>query len=187
MPPTHMELLKAAKDHDAKQTNVRVKINKAIIEAGAVEAAPLPPLTAVIPVDENDDPFNGNQNNRRVAERMIHGAMHRENQKTAVVDLVDPLTHTQRTLADIQKSKRVDPDPLVERDVEIPASLTLPPTPGSPAARKAALGKTDVTNESAALNESKPFSDVNPAGVVAAGTAPQGAAPAEPPTWKPNA
>lgn len=165
MAPSHMELLNAAKEHDMRAQNQRVKINKAIIEAGAVEAAPLPPLSAFIPVDETEDPFNGNQNNRRVAERMTHSAKHRNVQAPLFVDdPVDPLTHTLNMIA---LSKKLDPDPVIEHDYDEPVVM-LPPTPGSPAAKAAELAAK------------------TPPASVSGGTAAP-VTPAVPPTWKPNA
>jgi hypothetical protein len=173
MPPTQKDLLAAAHKHDVERDAHLVKLNKAIIGVGAVEAAPVPAPLAVVPIDPDDDPFNGNQNNRRVAERVTHAALHRQNQPQPVVDPIDPLTHTVNA---IKQSKRVNPDPVIDKDYDEPVRVA-PPTPGSPAALAAAKE----------AKEAKPFSDVNKAGEVAAGTAPQGSVPAAPPTWKPNA
>lgn len=162
MAPSHLELLNAAKAYDMIAQNQRVKINKAVIEAGAVEAAPLPPLNAIIPFDESEDPFNGNQNNRRVAERMMHAAKHRNIQAPLFEDdPVDPLTHTLKMIA---LSKKLDPDPTIESDDDEPV-VVLPPTPGSPAAKAAELAAKATATPA----------------TVSGGTA-----AVVTPTWKPN-
>lgn len=155
MAPSLVALLAAAKDHDAKQQNHRVKINKAIIEAGNVESTPPTPVAElVLTTEEEDDPFQGNLNNRRVAERIAGTLTHRKYLNNSEPTHVgDP----QKALADIERSKRINPDPPQPmKDEEMPA-IVLPPSPGSPAAVKAAQ---EAAGTAAAPAETKPAAAV---------------------------
>lgn len=171
MAPTQMELLAAAKQVDNTIHNRHVKINKAIIDAGQIQAVEAPPVSELkLDVAEVDDPFGGNINNRNVAKRIA--------QQRDIVNLTaHERTHTgdpAKARADIAKSLAFNPDakaPVKDVDAEAAHNLTLAgikPTPGSPAAEKATQTKA-------------------PASAVAPGASGAPAAGTSAPVWKSNA
>lgn len=171
MSPTTKELLEASKQHNNTLSLNAEQLKKAI--AGALTTSVDPAIPGVHPsqlalTDPDEDPFNGNLNNRRVAERIAAQGNRVYTNASRPLHTGDP----NKAAADIAKSKRINPDVIVESEEE-PVPVKLPPTPGSPAAIKAA--------EEAAKKAKAP--------VVAANAGPGGARPvaATPPTWKPNA
>src|SRR4051812_7194661 len=136
---TLTDLLTVAAGHDAKVFAGHVKINKAIQQAGTVDVTPGIPAGELKFDMEDDDPFNGNRNNRRVAARIAseHRTVHYLN-NSMPTHIGDP----RKAEADVRRSLEVNPDPVVLDD---DAPVSLPPvalTPGSPAAKKAAEAAT---------------------------------------------
>lgn len=142
---TLTDLLNVAAHHDAKIHGGFVKINKAIQQAGAVEAIPGIPASELKFDMDDDDPFNGNRNNRRVAARIAadHRTIHYLN-NSMPTHIGDP----KKAEADVAKSLAVDPDPVVLGDDAVVELPHIALTPGSPAAKKAA--------EAAAKGDDKP-------------------------------
>jgi hypothetical protein len=133
MAPTQLELLANAQTVNEKIFGNRVKINKAVIEAGAETPVFGPPASELKLNLSYEDPFNGNQNNRRVAENALRSKKFIQPKAVNTVDVA-------QTQKDIDVSKKLDPDvqaPIKDQPAEV---LTLPskPTPGSPAAIKEA-------------------------------------------------
>lgn len=139
-----------------------------LIDPNPAPLAVVPPASE-LKMDDDGDPFNGNLNNRRVAERIASERKYKQ-----YLNNSEP-THTgdpKKALDDIARSKALVPDPLVKTDDDPMPPIALPslPTPGSPAAVKAAADKktTKVTT-------------------LGPPATPAPAASTPPPTWKPNA
>lgn len=158
------KLLDVANRHDLTLMANQVNQNLAT-QSGLVKPTEPVPVEDLVLNLEDEDPFNGNVNNRNVAKRIS-----RQGGRTF---FNHPITnHTgdpNKAAEDVAKSLAINPDKvdLDEDDVktEIPP---MAPTPGSPAAKQAEA-------------------------VAKAAKAASGGAPAatpkslEPPTWKPNA
>lgn len=140
MPPTQMELLKAAQTVDNTIHAHRVKVNKAILDAGSLPAATPVPVSELQLVHEDDDPFNGNINNRKVAERVAATNRRIWMNNSEPTHMGDPA----KAKADIERSKRINPDPVKASDNDPlpPIDLGNTPTPGSPAAVKGTKGNS---------------------------------------------
>jgi hypothetical protein len=159
--PTHQQLLDQQAEIGAKLgTGSERKVVEAVKAIAAQNFGP--GIQGAHPRDINfsdaDDPFGGNVNNRKVAERIAGQS------RIAFTNLSKPI-HTgdpQKARRDIERSKTFTPDPVEEtEDVEVAEPILLRPSADSPAAKRvdAPLGPPTVS-------------------VVA---------PVAPPTWKPNA
>lgn len=141
--------------------------------------APIP-ATELDLEDHDADPFGGNINNRRVAERVA------AQKSPEFLNFAIP-THggdPNKAREDIQKSKAINPDPVIpagDGDEMLPVSVPTGPTPGSPAAEAA-------NAPSAPLPPAPPDAPPMPAGMVApsAPSAPP-KAPGKGSGWKRNA
>lgn len=123
---------------------------------------------------EDEDPFGGNINNRRVAERIANEKGRVYLNHSAPSHLGDP----SKARADIAKSKALNPDPVATDPDRLPPVVIPPmaPTAGSPAAKQAEeLAKGNKQDGPQTVEVPAP-------GTQAAGT-PNG----PPPAWKPNA
>lgn len=134
----HKDLLDVSRTIDAQLGNVQTQKVKAAVEAIAKQNFG-PSLPGVNPADLNledtdEDPFNGNVNNRKVAERIA------AQRSRKYVNLAKPI-HTgdpDKARKDIARSKAINPDPEKEDVKAELLTLTLVPSAGSPAAIKAA-------------------------------------------------
>lgn len=190
MPPTQKELLKVAGEFENRTQQHRVKINKAVVEAGTIDITPGLPAEKLdlTLTGDDDDPFYGNQNNRRVAERTAKTLRR--------VSSVTPTDEHERVMADIAQSKKVNPDPVIEKDDEFPALPFMKPTPGSPAAL-AAESKPFQANDDAEAARAKAHADAQAktpasappagAGAQAPAATPAPATVSGPPTFVPGA
>lgn len=134
MPHTLSDLLKVSAEHDAKIHARHVKINKAMQTAGEHDVTVGVPVHELTLMLEDEDPFNGNLNNRRVAARIARdGERISANHSHPVV-----MGNAEKARADVEKSLAVFPDPAIPNPDEELAADAPAPTPGSPAAKKAA-------------------------------------------------
>lgn len=124
MAHTQKDLLANAQRVDAGEFARGIKITKAM-HAAARESTPPAAFHPVhlLQLEDQDDPFKGNLNNRRVAARI---AAKRE------VTSGDPV----KAAADVKKSLAILPDAVVPTGDDLPPIVLAAPTPGSPAANK---------------------------------------------------
>lgn len=138
--PTQNELLAAAAVVDAGINAHTIKIGKAILSVGSQEAAPVLPVHKLSLDNEDDDPFNGNVNNRKVAERIAAQNRTLYTNAHKIIHTGDP----GKAARDVAKSKESNPDSLTSSELdevansELAANLKKVPSPGSPAATQAA-------------------------------------------------
>lgn len=131
----HSKLLQVAQQHDANIFGRNVKINKAIQAAGQQEvtmpAESQPMVTIIMP---DDDPFQGNLNNRRVAARIARATHRKFLNNSEPTHVGDP----EKARKDVEQSLRVNPDSeILSQDEKVMNEVPkLTPTPGSPAAQK---------------------------------------------------
>ena len=133
-------LLEHAAAVDASINMHNVKIGKAILSVPPQETVKPPKPSELSLEHEDDDPFNGNVNNRKVAERIAA-------QNRTIYTNVHKIIHTGdpgKAARDVAKSKAINPDALTDNELEeAQAEETarklreVKPTPGSPAAVKA--------------------------------------------------
>lgn len=130
------EMLTVAQEHDAKINMGRVQVGKNTIfiaGAGSQEPPTMPDKDAKLTItDENEDPFSGNINNRKVAERIATSGRRVYTNAARPAHQGDPI----KAAADIAKSKLLNPDPVVDNSDDEPETITVKPTAGSPAAVK---------------------------------------------------
>jgi hypothetical protein len=151
----HKDLLKVAKEHDAKIFARQVKINKALKEAGEVDVTVGPSAEDLnlTGLEQTHDPFNGNLNNRRVAARIATEPDHVSGNTVHRVFM----SNREKAAADVAKSLAVLPDPVVPTGDDLPpVVLTKQPTPGSPAATKALTKAQQKAADAAAKNAAPP-------------------------------
>lgn len=134
---THVDNSQAV---DRLLTNRQVELNKAVaaaVTAGTSEVIqPVHPSKLVL-IDENEDPFGGNINNRRVAERIMRQRGKNYGNTHIPTHTGDP----SKAARDVAKSKEINPDPLGNSDEEATVEAkreTRLPAPGSPAANRQA-------------------------------------------------
>ena len=139
--PEIKDLLKAAQEFDAGQAAHTVKIGKALLAVPMQPAATIPPVHELSLIAEDEDPFAGNLNNRRVAERVA-------SQNRTIYTNVHKIVHTGdpgKAARDVELSKKLNPDSVsASEQAELDAQKSAAalrnkpkPTPGSPAAAKA--------------------------------------------------
>lgn len=138
MSPTQLQLLENAKKQDLAQVANNAELHRALVQA--IKTGGASPIAGNHPseldlTDEDEDPFGGNTNNRRVAERIAATSTRIYSNTAKPIHMGDPT----KARADIAKSKRVNPEvaPIIEEldDATLPKRT---PSPGSPAAAKAA-------------------------------------------------
>lgn len=184
--PTTKDMLATANQHDLTLTASDVKLGQAL-RAGTTAPTPGVPADELDLTMPHEDPFGGNINNRKVAERISRQTGRQYLNMALPTHTGDP----HKAAKDIARSKEMNPDPVVSDEngdvlpeINLPVSLK-PPTAGSPAAVRAAK-EAQQAGEAAAEGK-------GPSG-VAGGTPPAtnlpGAkppvVPATPP-WKNNA
>jgi hypothetical protein len=147
-------MLKASQEVDDKINAHAVQQNKALADVGTLEAVKPHPIEELVLEDADADPFGGNHNNRRVADRIS-----REYKERKFLNSSAP-THTgdpEKAAADVAQSLRVTGQDINygrtgdAPEVELPRQLNLPkPSQDSPAAKKAAAEKaTEVKSANA--------------------------------------
>lgn len=136
MKPDHANLLAVAQHHDSVIFGRNVKINKAIQQAGQQEVTMPAATTPVQHIQlEDEDPFNGNQNNRRVAARIAKMSKRKYLNNSEPTHIGDP----EKAARDVARSLELNPETeLLSGDEQVMADLSpkLKPSPGSPAAQK---------------------------------------------------
>jgi hypothetical protein len=139
MAHTHSDLLRVANEHDAQLQSRSFKITNAMKHAGEQVATPGVPVHELKMDIEDEDPFNGNLNNRRVAARIARqGHILTANHENTVNPY--QIGDAKKAHEDVQKSLAVNPDPQVPSGDD--AAVQEPPvTPGSPAARRRSGGR----------------------------------------------
>jgi uncharacterized protein (DUF2267 family) len=168
------ELLANAAAVDIAAQLHSVKIGKAILSVPPQPTVPPPPVHELTLIQEDDDPFNGNVNNRKVAERIAA-------QNRTIYTNVHKIVHTGdpgKAARDIEQSLRVNPDALsdAEKDEianrELAAKLAeAKPSAGSPAAQRQAEDRAKSAENAA----NAPINRQTPDPALA------------PVPWKPNA
>lgn len=133
------ELLAVSRLHNAAISTSQIEKTVAAITAASKIVAPaLPgaPISELNLVNENEDPFGGNINNRKVAKRISEQSRRMYTNHSLPIHTGDPV----KAAEDIARSERLNPEVIAEpeEDVEKPAKQRKP-TPGSPAALKAAV------------------------------------------------
>lgn len=132
------EMINVMKEHDLTASSEKIATHAAalaVVKAGTTKPTPGLHPSELTLIDEDEDPFNGNANNRRVAERIAAQGNRVYANNSRPIHTGDPA----KARADIAKSKRLNPDVVPDADFEesVPARK---PTPGSPAALKAENG-----------------------------------------------
>lgn len=137
MAPNLQQMLAQARQHDP-QTNLS-SVTRAVVTAmREVQASvvPIPHPSEYSLIDQDEDPFGGNVNNRNVAERIAKLKTRLYTNASRPIHTGDPA----KAAADIAKSRKLNPDvPVDNSDAEEPA-VTVKPSEGSPAASKATGG-----------------------------------------------
>lgn len=161
-PVSHGDMLKASNQINANLAAQEVKPNPG---AKAVKPAPIQELKLV---DENEDPFKGNLNNRRVAERIaeLPGGVKQYLNNSLPTHIGDP----NKAAADVAKSMAITPP--------TPHDEHLAQAPTEDELKQAA--KTNAKNRKAAAEAA--------ASASVAGTAeePASIGTGSSPTWKPQ-
>lgn len=139
MKPEHSNLLMVAQHHDAVIFGRNVKINKAIQQAGQQEVTMPAGTTSLQHIQvEDEDPFGGNANNRRVAARIAKMSKRKFLNNSEPTHVGDP----EKAARDVARSLEVNPETELlsgDEQVMLDVDKTLTPTPGSPAAQKSAV------------------------------------------------
>lgn len=136
---THADLLRTANEHDAQIQSRNFKITNAMKHAGDQVATPGVPVHELSLDIEDEDPFNGNLNNRRVASRIAREGHTRTANHENIVNPYQ-IGDAKKAREDVEKSLAVNPDPQVPSGDD--AAVQEPPvTPGSPAARRRSGGR----------------------------------------------
>lgn len=165
--PTLQQMLEMSRNIDVQIGSVQQRKTMAAVEAlsktnfGPGLPGAMPNEIAI--ADSDEDPFGGNVNNRKVAERIAGQTKRKYTNIAHPIHTGDP----DKARKDIARSKSLLPDPAEEKDEDVAPAKLPTPTAGSPAAKRAA--------EAAA----KPPVIEPLAAAPATSTAP--------PTWKPNA
>lgn len=165
MAPEIRDLLNVANLHDAATVANQVKLAK-VIAAGAIVPTIAPPVSELKLLEEDEDPFNGNINNRNVAKRIARMSGRKFLNTTQPTHIGDP----NKAAADVAKSEKVNPDPTVEDEDDDEPVNAKPPSPNSPAAKKAAA-EAAAKATAAASGQAGNATDTS----------------AKPPEWKANA
>jgi hypothetical protein len=153
MAHTHADLLRTANEHDAQLQSRDFKITRAMKHAGEQVATPGLPVHELKMDIEDEDPFNGNLNNRRVAARIARqGHVTTANHENTVNPY--QLGDAKKAHEDVQKSLAVNPDAQVPSGDD--AAVQEPtPTPGSPAAKRRGRAAKPQANTPAPTWEDK--------------------------------
>lgn len=162
--PTQVELMANANRIASLETAAQVKKNQAAAaSAGTVTPQPPTPLKDLVLIHPDEDPFNGNENNRNVARRIAKAGKRIFMNTAQPTHMGDP----NKAAEDVAKSDKVNP-PLGAEEAHEPIKV-VPPAPGSPAAKKLAA-EAEAASKAAAT-----------------GAATGGATGVKPPEWKANA
>lgn len=166
-----LKMVEVAREQNSKEADSRVKKMAGILAAAGVspvEQAPIPHPSQLQLVDEDEDPFGGNINNRNVARRIAGQREKVWSNHSLPIHTGDP----KKARQDIAKSEAINPTPRLEEEPDEQRPLPMP-QPGSPAALRAAA-------EARKGLEASKVPEHSNAAVGGAGTSVTG-----PPVWTP--
>lgn len=157
MAPTQGELLEAANRINRK---IAVQRNPKMADSTVELAAPPHPSELKI-TNDDEDPFNGNMNNRRVAERIANSKERKYLNNSQPIHTGDP----NKAAADVAKSKAVNPDvPEAKPGTKstLPSLPTVAQSPDPGPDKSAADALAEQTAKAAGKPAGKPAAEWKP-------------------------
>lgn len=134
MAPKHQDLLA-----NATEINRKIDGSKMPKDTGRELPTP-PPADQLVHVDPNEDPFGGNQNNKRVAERIAKEKVRKYFNNSHPAHLGDPA----KAAKDVAQSNRVNPTTDEDtKPVALPTVAQLPAPAEGQTAAEALAEKTE--------------------------------------------